>query len=1530
MAGNDFWGNWVTPDLARNPGLATDAINSKQPAQVAPLLSLAAKGGSVSDAINDHAETNQTQSFWAQLGHKTLTGLEWLGKPLKEIQKDYKFLHAVYTDHGLLPGFAATLGVVGAGVAGAALGPLGAAVAADVAATGIRRSLGVVYKDSYAKSEDENYKVSPGRDLTNAVSKAVSLTSYQPAIDAFKQNRGVGKVVSGLGDLSFDVTVDPFQIVGRYGQLMRTGKYLKNTGELELKYPIMDTIPGVKNFITNFVGARSLQAVNSEQMDLLRAGSGVMFRGQDVLNASSRRYNLALEDIAKTITDARAAGKPDLAAGELIQKYPTMGTKNVGRMVAEKLDTADKVHNYFKTSMYLGEIENNIAGQAMLPSRTLLRAKASDLTVAEKLRNAYEPKFIPDKVTGQSIPNPNYNKYSLSQKVSNVYKTFTGYMPYSVDQDTLKLSTTKFRWDANDAATVVYRIGRMGLGDRAAKLWAGKYAEAVATNDQALARSIKNQALWESLKGLGLPDDSPFVARAWEEVNKVDAPHVSTQIYGTDHLGNPLGAYTTVNGAKTGGLTIDDAANMFDIPNFVAIKKELRSYGLLKQNFDKLDNELGGRMGRVLYGTNDEFIVDRYINKIFKPLALGTAGFGLRVAAAEMIPTFARYGIMNSFKAKLAVSAAKANVDISPKEAGNVLSAALVGLGAHLGLSPDFATVGYPAFQEAKRRGLNFAAKLLPDDQLELATKLVLANNGHVLSDAVSTGHGYDQATAYQSRQAADYYYQVNRRNVIFKEQKDYTTYSPTDKHYPIMLTTNLNKAANNNVYRNIAADLVNNVKSALPVGKFQIENVAGKEEAFKSFQALRSMLVDKEERRMLDAVAGKFHGYDQELDTITRWHDAMADGTMRQFAQDRVDALLGKVIGRDGTYHPSFAEGIVNKAEFAPNELIKMSQTMPNSMPAGVAGPILDSYIPGPSNILNSIVNLGFKKVVDPIINNLSREELYMLHVGDAYAQLKPMIGKTITDDQALRIAQTRATYSMLPQIHNTALRNQFAQLARNFLPFYFAQEQALRRAYNTLKDTSIVSPLFSRGIRMYQLAEHGINNPGFVQKDDNGNSYFYFPGAGAFGQALQNAIASYKMPIVSGLPVTIRGSMVSLKSVLPELQTPGVAPYLAVSGNILSDFFPSTRSVVEGTVGKISMDRAMMDVMIPATWAKAALAQMSSFDFNHQMSNALAGALAAAYYHNQTPSPDASAIEKAAFIDRIKNNARSLLLIKTFLGLTSPLSPQVSQEDLGFRDEFWRLVKQKGNYSDAMLAFLGEHGDKAVSYTVAKTDAAFPGGKIPYIQGTVDFINDNRDLFFGKGADKSTSTGAFFLIPQEENVKSDSNVYNELLNMHFRKERTPEDILQAFYIAQGDAIMDPLIKEHAAILNNTYDSYSKKQEQLRWNSIMTKMENLYPVWYENYTSPKRKTQATIAYNQLQNIFNQGKAPDTEQSKLVYGLVKDYQAHQSIMDQYKMAGIQGFAAQAEKDNWDNYLTQLAANEPRLNTVITSVFKKLG
>ena len=1500
MADNVNWNGWVTPDLARDPGLASDVFNSKQPDLTNSVLSYANKGVMVQDAINDHTENNGTQTFWSKLGNTAVTGLNWLGKPLKEIQRDYKFVHAVYADHGFLPGFAATLGVIAGGVGGAVLGGgVGAAIGADIAAAGLRKVMGNVYTDSYTKSEDENYKVSPGRDFSNALAQATQAVGWDSAAKAFRDtNTGIGKTVSGIGDLGFDITRDPVMIIGKFGQLMKAGKYLKldKAGEVQLKYPIMDTVPGVKQFIFE----RSRVPLTSEQMDAVRAGVGPF-------NAVSRTYNRALEDIANS------------SAGDIAVKYPTLGATAAGRL--GKLKTADEVHDFLKTSLYFGELQGTLAGQAMLPSRTLLRATLGDSKVADVLRNANVPKFIAN-AEGNQVLNPEWKKFNPIRIASRVYNTFTGYMPYSVDKATGDLSLTKFKWDANDSATVIYRIAKFGMGDQAAKEMAGQYAQAVATNDLALARSIKNHTLVETFKALGLPEDSAFVTKISDKINEIGIEPVSGQIYGVSPQAETLGRYVANDVNKVGGLFENQAATYFDIPDFFAIRKAMSDAGLISKFMNGID----------------EFTANTYTNKIFKPLALATAGFGLRVAAAEMIPTFARYGLVNTFKAKLAASVAKQNYDLIPKETNSIFSAALVGLGAHMGLAPDVMTAGFPAFQEAKRRGLNFAAKMLPDEQLEIATRLILANEGHLLKEAVSTGHGYDASTRYQMNQAAHYYYQIQKNSPLFRDLPEYTTYSPSDTHFVPRYVTNLNKAANETANKNIAQDLLDRVKEyklqfkktgeVVPVSpKLTTEEFYNTPE----YLDMREYLINKEYARMSDSLVGKYKPYESEQKVLTRWKDATSSGSLRQFAQDRVDATLGLFMGKDGYFHQDFAQNVASGIKTDLNDVAERASTMRNSMPAAVAGPMLQPYVPS-RNPLEFITNLGFKKVIDPIVNGLAREPLYVLHTADAYGRLAPQIAKGfLTEGQALSIAQTQSIYSMLPQIHNTALRNQFAQFARNFLPFYFAQEQAIKRAYNSLKDTSFASPLFSKGMRFYQLAEHALSDPSFVQSDDNGQRYIYLPLTGEFGKLAQNTLNLFGVKTVSGLPISGKGNLISLKSVLPELQTPGVSPVLAVSGNLISDLFPSTTPVVQGTIGDISFDRAVLDSLVPATWAKSAVSALTPIDFNRQMANAVSTALAAAYYHNQVPDATSNAQQRQEFIDRIRNNARSVLLVKSFLGLVSPLAPQVSVEDAGFRDEFWKLVKQKGNFSDALVEFLGNHGTRAVSYTVAKTESNVPGAKYPYIQPTLDFMRANADKF---GEKSPVSTGYFFLIPQE-GLKEPANrtVYNELMTMHVRSIRTPEELLKQFYISQGDAMMSDQIKQHVQNLKDAQFSPALRRiESDRWSAIMDKMKNFYPLWYADYTSPDRRINAQTALNQLELIFSPANTdkPNHPQAQLVEGLLRKYQNYKSQMDTFNMLNLRGGAATITKQGWEDYLLQLEVDEPRLKSVIDGVFRKLG
>ena len=1509
---------WLTPDLAENPQLALAVAKSPQPHILAPVVSHSKKVTAAQDAIAEHQIDENSSSFWNSLGHGALTTLEWANKPLQEIQKDYKFVHSVYTKHGILEGFIVTLGVVAGGVAGAAVGgAVGAAIGSDLAASALRRGLGVKFTDSYKDSENPLYKVSAGRDFSNLVGASADILGADAAAKAFHNtDAGAGKFLSGGTDLIFDVSRDPINIIAKFGMAMRGGKLLKldTAGAMQVKYPIMSSVPGIKNFIVERTG-RLISAeasVVSEQMDAVRAGSGIF-------NKTARQYNRAIEDIADTAKNAKSSAE---AAGIIASKYPTLGTAAAGHLGGIK--TADDVHEFLKSVLFTGELAGTIAGKGIMPARTLLRARLGDNKVIEGLRTGIVEKMIKDPTNpAKWIDNPEWKLLSPTRLASNVYKTFSGYMPYSVNIETGKLSTQKFKWDAPDAATVIYRVARFGMGDEGAKIWAGKYAEAVASKNIGDARAIKAEAFFHTFKALGLPDNNEFVLQVRAELDSLGQESMGQQIYGVDAVGKSLGQYMTPSGPKVAGLYPRHYSDIFDIPNFNAIKTHLHDAGMIKKTVGYLD----------------DFVGDNYTNRIFKPLALATTGFGLRIAASEMIPAIARYGFVQTFKAGLGKAAAKTNTKITKAEAPHIFAAAMTALGAGLksvslgtaalftGSTTDLISDGFYAFQEAKRRGLTKAAEMLAPEQLELATRLIITNGGHLTSEAIATGHG---ASATTSQQMTSVYYQVKKHDKTNLGSTQYSTYSSENASYIPMLNRNYKVMSASPPELNITNDLVaSKIKSGT---KFQVISAVGKETEYKLYLAVRQNLIDKEFKRIQSTKSGTSNVYKDELNRGEHWN---AD--LYSFATDRVDGVLGKFIGNDGTYLQDFASKVATGREITQDEITAIYRTTPLALPSLTEGALLENVVP--KRMFEAVIDFGFKKIVDPIINNLSREPMYLMHVAEEYAMFKPLIlKKQMTEDQALRHAQSRAVFAMLPEIHNVALRSQFAQYARNILPFYFAQEQAYKRVYLTLKDTSVGLPVFSKGLRYFQLAEQGMNNPAFVQHDENGNRYITLPGVGALGEALQNTMSHLGWNIVANLPVTAQGNLVSLKTVLPELSAPGTTPFISIGANWIAKLFPSLGDKIQPVIGDIAYNpatpslRGSLDSLIPSNWAKNIFRGLTMDEQDSQVASAIASALAAAYYHEQIPGQkegfEPTAPQMQDFVNTLKNNVRTILFVKGLAGLVSPLSPKVKIEDVGMTAEFYALKKKKGNFADALIDFIGKYGATAVAYTTSRTSPAENTPSFRNVAETTQFINDNADKF---NKNSPVATGWYYLVPQNQDAKYDYNVFNDLLHRNLIKTRQPAELLKQFYISQGDYANSAAQKQHYANLElYKFNSYSTNLENQKWQEHLKDMRTFFPTWDSEQTFGGGVGNAQKAVDQLNTILSADNAPKHPQALLVKDLLQKFNTHIAKINSYSSMNITGFLVTSEKDAWKKYLYDLSQSTPELAPIIYSVFNKLG
>ena len=78
---------------------------------------------------------------------------------------------------------------------------------------------------------------------------------------------------------------------------------------------------------------------------------------------------------------------------------------------------------------------------------------------------------------------------------------------------------------------------------------------------------------------------------------------------------------------------------------------------------------------------------------------------------------------------------------------------------------------------------------------------------------------------------------------------------------------------------------------------------------------------------------------------------------------------------------------------------------------------------------------------------------------------------------------------------VHNLHDRTQWTATMRNWVPFYFAQEQA----YRAWAGFMVEDP---GGFRRYQMMIAGIGNMTANMQDSNGNRYIAFPGSGFIGK--------------------------------------------------------------------------------------------------------------------------------------------------------------------------------------------------------------------------------------------------------------------------------------------------------------------------------------------------------------------------------------------------------------------------------------------
>ena len=233
------------------------------------------------------------------------------------------------------------------------------------------------------------------------------------------------------------------------------------------------------------------------------------------------------------------------------------------------------------------------------------------------------------------------------------------------------------------------------------------------------------------------------------------------------------------------------------------------------------------------------------------------------------------------------------------------------------------------------------------------------------------------------------------------------------------------------------------------------------------------------------------------------------------EFIPELMDqALSGKIDG------PAELGTLYKELNAKPERLITRERVRYSWQTDGVRG--FNKLMAMPGSVTNAILDKTFGKLVSWI----SREPTYLLEYHMAMEKLRPIIDSGIySQDQAEIEAMNEALRNMTKYIHNPMDRAAFERNARIYSPFWFAKNQAVRRAWRMFEENP-------QAFMKYLKINLAVNKY-YATHNNNGQVYFSIPGSEWLDGFILNLFGGNSSKANPGFGLSM--DMSTLTSVLP-----------------------------------------------------------------------------------------------------------------------------------------------------------------------------------------------------------------------------------------------------------------------------------------------------------------------------------------------------------------------------------------------------------
>ena len=586
-------------------------------------------------------------------------------------------------------------------------------------------------------------------------------------------------------------------------------------------------------------------------------------------------------------------------------------------------------------------------------------------------------------------------------------------------------------------------------------------------------------------------------------------------------------------------------------------------------------------------------------------------------------------------------------------------------------------------------------------------------------------------------------------------------------------------------------------------------------------------------QKEFIDQLAPHIASFGDDLTTFIRY--SKQGYTPEQHAGAVYDDLKNLFSRQDGQSINMDLLGKIRKVDENGNAYLDLEdfnlEDLPTNLadlPASVAGPAFMPVMES-KNIFTDLSKRGWTWLGEsnarfsrePLVVNAAVRYYDDLNVPGGYAEdLINLYTKGITDpvareaaldaakSQVVRISEELALESTLAFVDNPALRTQLAWSARNFARFYRATEDFYRRLYRTAK----YNP---EAIQKAALTYEGVTHSGFVQKDDNGEAYFIYPGLAPVYGAMKKALDVFGLgdQFVAPLPLEFSAKLKMLTpSFDPESWAPtfsgplaalpmktiySIVPTLARSENaIMARIGKELGSVQRATLGPIGQDQPLVNALLPAH-VNRFLAALNKDERESQYASAYRKAVTYLEAAGKTPGADASPGEIKAYQESVETTVQSILGIRFVAGFFAPASPSISLKSdmaewardngsVNFKQTWNKLINkyaEQGSedpYGEAMADWV-KYFPNQIPFTVNESDPQV----LPYFQSSnaaSKWVENNRALV------NKYPQGSAFLIPNTGEFTYDA--YQTLMNEGYRQKKLIGDYLKEVSVAKDEQV--------------------------------------------------------------------------------------------------------------------------------------------